>query len=309
MNTEFDQNRAHHLPEKSVVLGSAIPQELHAYPQWVCWKYVGRGPDKKPDKRPVNPRTLRNAGVHWSNTWTTFDHAYNVYLARAGQGVNGIGFVLTSDDPFVAIDLDNCVQGDDIEPEAAEAVQQLASYSEVSPSGAGLRILVACAGFGENVRRPQIEVYSHSRFVTLTGQRLPESPGQIMQVDSQQLQALLPAEQNHNSVVARPTTPGYEPSVAGNDRWALIFAKDRYGEAHRRRFLGDTSLDGGDHSLTVIRLLNCLARWTKGDAVQMRAMLLASPLANDKWTSQRGKGDWLDYQIADAIRYVNRAGK
>ncbi len=49
--------------------------------------------------------------------------------------------------------------------------------------------------------------------------------------------------------------------VPGTDRWAFIFAEDHYGEAHRRRFLGDTSLDGGDHSLTVIRLLNC---WPAG---------------------------------------------
>lgn len=306
MNTEQDQSRVHPLPEKSVVLASSIPQELHAYPQWVCWCSVERGPDKKPDKRPLNPRTLRNAGVHWTNTWTTFDHAYSVYLARAGQGVNGIGFVLTPDDPFVAIDLDNCVQADDIEPQATHVVQRLASYSEVSPSGAGLRILVACEDFEGNVRRPKIEVYSHSRFVTLTGQRLPDSPGRIVQVDSQQLHALLPAEQNHTSAVARPTAPGHMPSADNVDRWDFIFAHDRYGEAHRRRFLGDTSLDGGDHSLTVIRLLNCLARWTKGDAAQMRAMLLASPLANEKWTSQRGKSDWLDYQIADAIAYCQR---
>ena len=109
MNTERDNSRAYHQPEKSVVLGPSIPQELHAYTQWVCWKYVDRGPDKKPDKRPLNPRNLHNAGVHWSNTWSTFNHAYSVYLAHAETGVNGIGFVLTSDDPFVAVDLDNCV--------------------------------------------------------------------------------------------------------------------------------------------------------------------------------------------------------
>jgi len=287
-------------------------------PSGSVWRYVERGPDKKPDKRPVNPHNLHNTGVHWSNTWSSFDHAYRVYLAHAETGVNGIGFVLTSDDPFVAVDLDNCVQDGDIEPQAAQRVEQLASYSEVSPSGAGLRILVACDDFGENVRRPTIEVYSHSRFVTLTGQRLPDSPREIAEVDSQQIEMLLPVEENHNSsvahnpvvahtsAVARPTTSEYEPSMAGTDRWALIFAKDRYGEAHRRRFLGDTSLDGGDHSLTVIRLLSCLARWTGGDEAQMRAMLLASPLANDKWHDRRGNGDWLDYQIADAIRYVNR---
>jgi len=140
----------------------------------------------------------------------------------------------------------------------------------------------------------------------MTGNRLSGSPGQITPVDSQQLQVLLPDQQNHTFSAARPTTTGYMPSVAGEDRWALIFAKDRYGDAHRRRFLGDTSLDDGDHSLTVIRLLNCLARWTRGDAAQMRAMLLESPLANEKWLEKRGSSDWLDYQIADAIAFVNR---
>ena len=50
--------------------------------------------------------------------------------------------------------------------------------------------------------------------------------------------------------------------------WERIFAHDRYGAQHVRRFQGDVSLDGGDHLLTVIRLLNCLARWTHGDAAK-----------------------------------------
>ena len=48
---------------------------------------------------------------------------------------------------------------------------------------------------------------------------------------------------------------------------------------------------------TVIRLLNCLARWTQCDPTRMRRMMLLSPLANDKWFEKRGGGDWLDYQI------------
>jgi hypothetical protein len=35
-------------------------------------------------------------------------------------------------------------------------------------------------------------------------------------------------------------------------------------------------------------------------------MMLLSPLANEKWFSKRGNGDWLDYVIADAIRYVKK---
>ena len=73
---------------------------------------------------------------------------------------------------------------------------------------------------------------------------------------------------------------------------------------HERRFQGDLSLDRNDHSLAVIRLLNCLARWTDADPIRMRNLMLLSPLANDKWFSRRGQGDWLDHQIADAIRHV-----
>src|SRR5215211_198635 len=60
-----------------------IPQVLLNHPQWVCWRYVDRGEGRKPDKQPVNPRTLANAGVHWANTWTSFDEAYATYLRNS----------------------------------------------------------------------------------------------------------------------------------------------------------------------------------------------------------------------------------
>jgi putative DNA primase/helicase len=84
-----------------------------------------------------------------------------------------------------------------------------------------------------------------------------------------------------------------------------IFQRDKFGTQFRERFLG--SLDNGDHSLTCIRILNTLAYFTNGDAARMRALMLLSPLARDKWFSKRGKnGDWLDLMIADAIDYLKK---
>src|SRR5687767_8463669 len=77
--------------ERRGVRADTIPQELMAYPQWVCWRYIDRGEGRKPDKQPVNPRTLANAGVHWANTWTSFDEAYAAYLRHCIQQVHGIG--------------------------------------------------------------------------------------------------------------------------------------------------------------------------------------------------------------------------
>ena len=96
--------------------------------------------------------------------------------------------------------------------------------------------------------------------------------------------------------------------MSGVDLWERIFQYDRFGHQHRQRFGGDTSLDGNDHSLSVIRLVNCLARWTGGDAARMRALMLMSPLANEKWYTKRGHRDWLDLQIADAIAFVCHRG-
>lgn len=300
-----------HLPAESLVQAGEskaiqpeyIPAELFHWPHWVCWRYVDRGQDRKPDKQPVNPRTLHNAGVHWQNTWAPFALAYQTYLAYRNN-IHGIGFVLTSDDPYVAVDLDGCVQGQALEEQAARLVRTLNSYCEVSPSGQGLRILVASPEFGANHRQPGLEVYAQRRYVTITGHHLVETPTQIAIIPPDQLTSLLPQP------IAEPQSPhamlpkSAHSAVAGPALWERIFAHDRFGEQHLRRFQGDLSLDGGDHSLTIIRLLNCLARWTQGDAVQMRQLILLSPLANAKWFEKRGTGDWLDYQIADAIIYV-----
>ena len=57
----------------------------------------------------------------------------------------------------------------------------------------GLRILVASPGFAANMRRQTLEIYSHSRFVTLTGHHLAGTPSSITAVGAEQISAFLPA--------------------------------------------------------------------------------------------------------------------
>jgi len=277
-----------------------IPHELMAYRQWICWCYVESG-KLKPDKRPLNPVNLHNAGATWPNTWSTFETAYATYCQHAPHHVvDGLGFVLTPTDPIVGIDLDACITEGEIAPHAQQIIATLASYTEVSPSGTGLRILVACPSFLQNMRTQAIELYSQRRWVSITGNHVPNTPQTVTPVDLTALTTLIPPPK------PPPVLPSHERQFSVDDRvlWERIFRHDRFGAQHQQRFQGDTALDGGDHSLTVIRLLNCLARWTHGDAQQMRRMILMSPLANDKWISKRGNHDWLDLEIADAIAFV-----
>lgn len=295
-------HKEHHAP----ILREHIPQELLLYPQWVCWRYVDRGENKKPDKQPVNPHTLNNAGVHWANTWSTFEHAYMTHLMYQERGLCGVGFVLTSGDPFVGVDIDDCVDKGEISPHARDAIGHLQSYTEVSPSGHGLRILVACSNFTENARAESLEVYSHSRFLTLTGHHVEGTPTTITTVVRDRIVAMLPHPEEEKEAAPAHQTQAHAYDTPDLDLWQRIFDHDKFGAQHLQRFQGDISLDRGDHSLTVIRLLNTLARWTGEDAARMRSMMLLSPLANEKWFSKRGSGDWLDHQIKDAINYIIR---
>jgi primase-polymerase (primpol)-like protein len=97
---EQQPQRSLHERAEHTVQPDTIPPQLRAYAQWVCWRYVDRGQGRKPDKQPVNPRTLANAGVHWANTWTTFAESYQIYLRHCNRTIHGIGFVLTPATPM-----------------------------------------------------------------------------------------------------------------------------------------------------------------------------------------------------------------
>ena len=289
---------------------ATIPADLKRCPQWVLWRYRPRGAGKKPDKQPINVKTLHNASVTWPNTWSSFACAYAVYLRHRHRGLAGLGFVLTLDDPFVAIDIDDCIHAGEIAPPAQKVIESLVTYTEISPSGQGLRLLVACPTFQANRRTQALEVYSQRRYVTITGHHLTGTPLAIATLDQTQLTALLPPRQPAPAVT--PATSDQTDVARLDDQalWARIFAHDRFGAQHYRRYQGDLSQDLAgnrpDHSLAVMRLLNTLARWTGCDPVRMRRMMLLAPLANAKWFARRGGGDWLDWQIADAIAYVSR---
>lgn len=280
----------------------AIPPDLKQFSQWVLWQYKDRGPDRKPDKQPINPKNLHNAGVQWPNTWTDFPFAYERYRQSYKYGIKGLGFVLAND-PFVAIDLDNCIGDGEITPTAQEVMAALKSYTELSPSGQGLRILVACPGFAINRRTPEIEIYAQGRYVTITGRHLEGTPNTITVASKEQLIDLLPTSLSPQ--MEAPTQPTKQYQTSNGQLWERIFTFDQLGTAHKSRFYGDVALDHHDHSLTVIRLLNCLARWTRCDPTRMRDMILMSPLRNDKWFERRGGEDWLDHQIADAIAFTS----
>lgn len=142
-----------------------IPKALTSVPQWVAWS-GHTSMDGKLSKRPINARTGKYAKTNESATWSKFDEAVSHCRENSLQGV---GFVFSEDDPFVGIDLDDCLdpKTGQIQPWAREIVEQFDSYTEITPSGRGVHILVKGALPGGGRRYGKIEIYDRSRFFTL----------------------------------------------------------------------------------------------------------------------------------------------
>ncbi len=140
-----------------------IPEELRLLKQWILWKYEDVGA-KKPTKVPY-AITHRLASVTNAETWATFIDCFNTYMLGR---YDGIGFVFTSNDPYSFIDLDDAEGDDAIIQRHLKVYNEFDSYSEISPSGKGLHIIIK-GNIGAGRRRSKIEVYSSERYATMTG--------------------------------------------------------------------------------------------------------------------------------------------
>jgi putative DNA primase/helicase len=153
-------------PKALKVLPEAIPDELKARPQWVCWRYA-MGSKNRWTKHPYNPCTGRKASSTDLLTWSSFDEVFEAYVAG---DYDGVGFVFCSGDPYTGVDLDGCrdPKSGEVKPWAVEIVSSLGGYTELSPSGQGLHIVVKGKA-PKALKLPYIEMYSIERFFTMTG--------------------------------------------------------------------------------------------------------------------------------------------
>lgn len=283
---------------------AAIPVALRERPQWVCWKYITRG--GKQTKCPVSARDGGRADSTDPATWASFDEAVAAW--RADSRCAGVGFVFSPDDPFCGVDLDECI--DDagvIAPAAQEIIDALNSYTEVSPSGRGVKVFIAArkpdgvgckskaiAGFKET------EVYDRERFFTVTGRHMPGTPPTVGERQSQ-LESLC------GRLWSRKRPARLNGAVASlgftGDDEALIerAGAAKNGDRFQKLWSGDTCLHAGDHSGADQALCNLLAFWTGKDAARMDRLFRRSGLFREKWDERRGERTYGQMTIEKAI--------
>lgn len=135
------------------------------------WKFEDLSAPK-PTKVPYCATSGRLASVTNPDTWSSFAEAQS---AMATGSYSGIGFVLTENDPFTFIDLDDTKGDQTALDRQIQIFNEFQSYAEKSPSGNGLHII--CKGsVPTGRRRSSIEVYSSARYMTMTGDVYRDAP-------------------------------------------------------------------------------------------------------------------------------------
>lgn len=167
--------------------GSGIPEELKAMRRWAPWQAVFNAKRGKFDKLPksaVHPEIGISTAA--PEKWFSHDEALTAYI-KSKRMLSGICFVMTGIEGVVGIDMDNCMDADGtVASWAQEVVNTANSYTEISPSGRGLRIFALGISDGPDWTNNAvgIEVYvgSTPRHLTVSGRVLPGAPRKIAPV-------------------------------------------------------------------------------------------------------------------------------
>lgn len=283
-------------PQRPALNSETVPDELRTHDQWVTWRYEWR--EDRWTKVPYNPNTGRKASSTDPSTWATFDRVLAHY---SRSGMDGIGFVVTADDPYVAVDLDDCIADNgELVAEAQKIVDQLDTYTEISPSGRGIRIMArgTLPARGRKTAPASkafkaIETYMDVRFVTITGQHLEGKPTTI--ADRELALGGLYTKYwppRPAPVVALP--PLTEGETLADDQ---VLAACRLGDPYRFPRLfddGDTNGNQGDDSGADLALCNRLARHSGRNYDQIDRLFRRSALMRPKWDEPRPDGGGRD---------------
>ncbi|MCY8509755.1 phage/plasmid primase, P4 family [Bacillus mojavensis] len=261
-----------------------IPQELKNAPQWILWRSEERN-----GKKTKVPYQIDGSMAQSSNkrTWSTFATIMKFFNE---QEYDGIGFMFSKDDPFIGIDIDHCVDDGVLSPFAQEIIQTINSYTEYSPSGEGVHIIVKGKlplrgpGTGRKNIDKGLEVYRHGRYFTFTGNSLDVGP---VQERSEEIKTIfdkyLAEKEEAKPVSTRTQSVGDMGNLSNKEIWERMF-NSKNGKSIQDLFNGQ--LINGDHSSTDMALCNHLAFWTDKDASKMDSMFRESDLFREKWDRQ-----------------------
>jgi hypothetical protein len=268
----------------------AVPATLRERRQWVLWRLVHKAGAPKPTKIPYQPGGALASSTNPA-TWSTFD---DVRAAYEAGGFDGVGFVFAADDPFVGIDLDGCrdpVTGE-LAPDARAAVDRFQTYTEVSPSGKGVHLILMGTLPPSGRKHGPVEAYSEGRYFTITAHPLngvPVGPVVDRQAELTAWHAeAFPATEKPSRTSAPAAT--VLPTEADDDRLLERARGAKNGAKFRALYDGGDCSSYPSQSEAELALCMLLAFWTHRDGARIDRLFRRSALFRPKWDAGAGHG-------------------
>lgn len=309
--------------------GGTIPAAfapLAAYRRFVTYETYP-DPDRpgKTIKRPTDAKTGHYCKVT--------DPAHHYTFAEAAATGRPIGFVFNEADGFWFLDIDGALQdapgGAQWSGLATALCTRLSGAAiEVSQSGRGLHLIgrgVVPDHACKNVPLG-LELYTHDRFVALTGLQAAGDAGADLSAAIQSIAAEFFPHNPHGEIAGWTAEPVDEWSGPADDaeliKIALGSGKNTasaaFGSTHvtfedlwtanedalSKRWPGDKG--SYDASQADAALASHLAFWTGKNCERIRGLMLQSALARGKWED---RPEWLDTTIMKAASVVKNVAK
>src|SRR5260221_6114428 len=257
-------------------------------------------------KEPYNARPARVPQKAKSNdpaTWSTYEQALATYQDSLAwkNPYDGIGFMC--DGSFTGVDLDHCIndQGE-ISDQALDLVALFGSYTYITPSGRGLRIIIRARKPGDRCRWPGVEIYDQVRFFTWTPDHLAGTSETIEDCQAELdalYKELVPDKIPSCDFVPPLQFPCSSSSeeILGKAAKNAKFAKLWSGDASDYRKQDGTP----DHSRADLALCEILA-WAGGDVSTIERLFEHSGLMREKWN----RADYRERTINRALGLQQR---
>lgn len=285
-----------------------IPLELKRLSHWVGWKYMQRPGENHKRKVPINAMDGQPAKSNDPVTWCDFDTAC---LGKERFGLDGIGFMFSGDGIF-GIDIDHCYDPEtrELDPAAAEIIETVQSYTELSPSGTGIHILCKGALPKGRKRRGAVEMYSTLRYFTVTGNQFgleypfSDCTERVAVMHRKYLGEEETAGGAQKAALPIPAGRGTNADMTVDAILRRMFdskhgqkLQDLYNGSWEQYGIGDGSQSSADQAFC-----NTLAFWCRCDAVLMDAIFRRSRLYRQKWDKRRGAKTYGQITIDRAIK-------
>ena len=172
------------------------PNFIETYHYFCLWRLEVRNGDPKPTKVPYDPNTLQRGSSADMTKHSKFAFCLNQWNSLPSRDGIGIGIGLFDD--LCGIDIDHCIdENNQVLDFAQDIINTVNSYTEISPSGTGIRIIcrIPRLQYDKSLylfknTELGLEMYpagQTKRFVTLTGWSLFEDRDVVVRTNEVQI--------------------------------------------------------------------------------------------------------------------------